>query len=171
LYSCLRASTLVLSHQWFHIVSLFWEPTSKFSAAALFKGFDGLHLGHKGFILVWDEALSLVSETCEYVFLNAKVLQKAYDKEYASYSPTSRKCSRERKSILWKNLWLPLYSHGGQVTCRRVGFSQHEWPGARRKEKHVCLVDKPVGLVSTSRYGRRDLAPYAKAWSMVVVLF
>jgi hypothetical protein len=56
----------------------------------------------KGFMLVRvrDEALRLVLETCEYVFLNAKVLQKAYNMGYVSYSPTRRKCSRKGKSIV-----------------------------------------------------------------------
>jgi hypothetical protein len=50
----------------------------------LLKGFDGYHSRHKGFILVRDEALYPVLETCEYVFLNAKVLQKSYNRRYAS---------------------------------------------------------------------------------------
>jgi hypothetical protein len=75
------------------------------------------------------------------------------------------------KSIVWKKAWLPLYSRGGQFTCRRVGFSQPEWPRARGREKLDCLVGKPAGLVSTSGYGRRELAPYAKACCTVPALF
>jgi hypothetical protein len=75
-------------------------------------------------------------ETCEYVFLIIKVLQKAYNRGCTSYSLTGSKCSRKGKmnvwssiyresierSPLWKKAWLPLYSHEGQVTGR-VGFS------------------------------------------------
>jgi hypothetical protein len=122
--------------------------------------------------MVRDEALRPVPETCEYVFLNAKVLQKAYSKGYASYSCTCRKCSRKGKSIIWKKARLPLYSQGGQViTCRRVGFSQPEWPGARGREKLAFLLSNPSSIVITSGYGRPELAPYAKAWRTVAVLF
>jgi hypothetical protein len=65
--------------------------------------------------LVRDKALRPVPETYEYVFLNAKVLQKAYNRGYASYSPTGRECSRKGKSIVWKKAWLPLYSQGAKL--------------------------------------------------------
>jgi hypothetical protein len=104
----------------------------------------------KGFILVWNDALRPMLETCEYVFLNAKVLQTTYNKGYASYSPTGRKSSTKGKSIVWKKARLPLYSCGGQVTCRDVGFSKPEWPGAQGRRKLACLLSSPSSLVDTS---------------------
>jgi hypothetical protein len=42
--------------------------------------------------------------------------------------------------------------------------------GAQGREKLVSLVGNPSGLVSTSSYGHRGLAPYAKAWHTVATL-
>jgi hypothetical protein len=52
----------------------------------LLKGFNGWHSEHKGFILVQDEAIRLILKTYEYMFLNTKVLQKAYNRRYTSYN-------------------------------------------------------------------------------------
>ena len=38
-------------------------------------------------------------------------------------------------------------------------------------EKLACLLSSPSGLVVTLRYGRLQLAPYAKVWHTVAVLF
>jgi hypothetical protein len=44
----------------------------------------------------------------------------------------------ERKIDRLEESLAPLYSRGGQVTCR-VWFFQSEWPGARGMEKLACL--------------------------------
>jgi len=62
-----------------------------------------------------------MSETCEYMFLNAKVLENAYNRGYASYSPIGRKGSRKGKSIVWKKAWLLLYSHGARLHAGEWG--------------------------------------------------
>jgi hypothetical protein len=38
-------------------------------------------------------------------------------------------------------------------------------------EKLACLLTSSSGLVIASGYGRLELAPYAKTWHTVVVLF
>jgi uncharacterized protein YfaA (DUF2138 family) len=79
----------------------------------LLKGFDGGHSEHKGFILVRNEALRPIPKTYEYVFLNAKVLQKAYNRRYTSYSAIGRECLRKGKMIIyspinWRSIKNPL---------------------------------------------------------------
>jgi hypothetical protein len=40
-----------------------------------------------------------------------------------------------------------------------------------REGEASLFGQQAAGLVSTSRHGRRELAPYAKAWHMVAALF
>jgi hypothetical protein len=76
--------------------------------------------------LVWDEALHLVLEatsTCSLV----QVLQKAYNKGMQA-RVLQREGIRGRRNLLSKEkARLPLYSHGGQVTCRDGRFFRPEW--------------------------------------------